>query len=1021
MSRRTLANFPTRMMSGWMIAGRGAINFVARSIRVGVAVAVACFVLAGCDGGNGNNNRSDDGASIDTIHAEAVETFVGLLPADARGVFAFDLAALLSGESSGDVIALLEGEGGDPIFDELFGAIGWLGESIDVSGEMSSAMLAQTTDAADGLFLLAQLRNDTLEEVVVESMPESAGTYGPKSRALYVDANGNYLTLLPRGLLVVGERPAVESVVDVADGAKPAGESDIVPFLDALDSDTHISLLYGLRALFENVTPDGTLDSAAVMSGAFDVVDNDIAGSMAFHTANASQFVEDYNFLNRHAVAAEDSVEEPLTVAEPIAQDLDQVVVIVPPSPIDASIDETVLVRNIAKKLFVGMEAHDYAEGVSSTGNAPWIDLIIKSEADGDTPPSPGAVFFRWEFRDDAAMEEFVANELPPGFELAPTQFLESDDPEGVHTLLLMIYNAGGGSIVDGARAEWDVFVSPPKGADPDAPVRPRYMILQALSEKVSFDPVSLLSEANPLSYQFVGNNVVASIGERQGDSEVMVFESSFPRPDPNTSTAMRWTAEMAIANDYMHWTNGVYDELLYNATTYNWEGYFIDTAQTTITDNSRWAKYIKPTLKDATYYVNTLEYVASPLANLDSEFLDVTDEEREALLSFKDNGHQRGIMHRDVEEMFLGKGDAYVGTLVTNETPSAFYNFEITDSDGLAAALDLPAGYTLIPTQFFRDGGEGYYLTLSIYEEKDSVEGMRAQWSVYVDDGRGRPQQRVIDLMTADVGINPVSIFNLPSEVRHELAGGVLSTRLSSAEVNFEASFDTAGAIEEDVTMNWVESGDNVCYTNGVCDKFYHNAETLDVPVHRVTDVTVNAFESPWSRFVRETPDIVFYRDNAQQYVVKRWQNLKVEVDVVPVGGLENPTHTIGGSGTLVGRDSHFADSAYIYTGDAEVEGNQLTFLIDQQVINVLGVSHIYTTGTFDLTTGNGTQTVIDCAGPALMCSNIIPGSVAPYTAQGLNTTFPDVITWYVNVEVDLTNFGTADSASIFTATRKQ
>lgn len=995
---------------------RDLVYSFARSIRLALAVVLFGFLLAGCSDSSDNVVK---GASDETTHAEAVASLVALLPADARGIFAVDLAALLSGGSSEEVTALLQGEGGDPIFDEQFAAIGALAGTIDVTGEMSSALLAQTTDNTDGVFLMAKLRSDTLAEAVVGSMPQSAGTHGPASRALYVDGNGNYLTLLPEGILVVGEKSAVESVVDVADGTQPAGESDIVPFLDALDSATHISFLYGLRALFEDVDPDGTLRSAAVMSGAFDVVDGDIVGSMAFHTANASQFVEDYNFLNRHAVSGEDPTDDPLAVAEPVAQDLDRILVPLPPSPIDASVEDTVAVRNIAKKLLVGMEAHDYAEGVSSTGNMAWIDLIIKSEADGDTPPSPGAVFFRWEFRDQAAMDAFEANELPPGFKLAPTQFLESDDPEGVHCLLLMIYNAGGGSIVDGARAEWDVFVSPPKGADPDAPERPRYMIIQALSEKVSFDPVTLLSGANPLSYKFDGDNVVASIGERQGGSEVTVFESSFPKPDPNTSPVMRWTAEMAIANDYMHWTNGVYDEIVYNATTFNWEGYFVDTAQARITDNSHWAQYIKPTLKDATYYVNTLEYVASPLANLDSEFLDVTDEERQDLLDFKDNGHQRGIMHRDVEEMFLGQGDAYVGIRIANETPSTFYNFEITDSEGLAATLDLPPGYSLAPTSFFESGAEDYYLTLSVYEVEGAIEGMRAQWSVYVDDGSGRPHQLVLELMTADVGLDPVSIFNVPSEVRHELAGDVLGTRLSSAAITFDASLNVAATTDEALTMDWVESGDNICYANGICDKFYYNAETLDVPVQRAADVTVNEFSTPWSAFVSATPGIVFYRDNAQQYAVKRWHNLKVEVEVAPVGGLEDPTHTISGSGKLVGRENNFADSAYIYTGDARVEGNQLMFLLDQQVTNVLGNSHIYTTGSFDLTTGEGTQTVIDCAGPALMCSNIIPGSVAPYTAQGLNATNPDAITWNVNVEVDLTNFGTADSASTFVATR--
>ncbi|MBK6737522.1 MAG: hypothetical protein IPG64_06215 [Haliea sp.] len=62
-------------------------------------------------------------------------------------------------------------------------------------------------------------------------------------RALYVDSNGNYLTLLPGPVCWSSAKSAVESVVDVADGATPSGESDIMPFLAALDSTTHISFV----------------------------------------------------------------------------------------------------------------------------------------------------------------------------------------------------------------------------------------------------------------------------------------------------------------------------------------------------------------------------------------------------------------------------------------------------------------------------------------------------------------------------------------------------------------------------------------------------------------------------------------------------------------------------------------------------------------------------------------------------------------------------------------------------------
>jgi hypothetical protein len=983
--------------------------------RLASALALACLALASC-----TDDGSDDGAGRETAHADAVEALVELLPPDARGVFVADVASLLAGGSAEQVNALLTGGGGDPIFKEQLATMGSLARSIDVDGEVSTALVGQTTDASEGSFLLAKVNSGTVDEVVAGSMPERAGSHGTESRTVYVDDFGTHLALLPDGVLVMGSEPAVDSVIEVADGAEVNEQSPISPLLGALDPEVDLSFVYGLPALLEEVQPDRSLRGAAAMSGALDLVDGDLEGSLVFHTSNAGEFVESYNALNRHAVDGADAVEEPLVLEEPLVDDLGQVVVPLPSSPLDASFEDTLAVRNVAKKLFVGMEAHDYAEDVSSTGNAPWIDLIIKSEADGDEPASPGAVFFRWEFRDKAAMEAFAANELPPGFKVAPTQFLESDDPDGEYFLALMLYNAGGGSIVDGARAEWDVFVSPPEGADPDAPDRPRYMIIQALSAKVSGDPATLLTDASPVSYGFDGDQVVSSVGQLVDGEEVTIFESSFPKPDPSAAEPMRWTAEMAIANDYMHWPNAVHDHIVYNATTYNWEGYYVDTAQTRITDGSRWAKYMKPELKDATYYVNTLEYVASPLANLESEFLDVTPQEREELQAFKDNGHQRGIMRGEVEKLFLGTDDAYVGIRVPNETPTTFYNFEITDPEGMEEALDLPEGQQLAPTTIVEGGEEGYYLTLAVSEVEDAIEGTRATWSVYVDDGSGRPHQQVLEQMTEEVGIDPVSIVSLPSDIGHGLEGGVITTQLSSPDVTFDASFETAEATDEAPTMNWIEAGDNVCYANGVCDKYYYDAETLDVAVHRPAEVEVAEMSTPWSDFISATPTLTFFRDNAQDYAVKRWHNLKVEVELAEVGGLEDPTHAITGSGSLVGRTSTVADSTYSYTGDARVDGDELTFSLDQQVDNALGLSHIYTTGSFDLTTGEGTQTVVDCRGPALMCSDVVAGSEEPYTAQQLDASDPDAITWKVDVEVDLENFGLADSSSTFTASRR-
>jgi hypothetical protein len=1000
-------------------------DVVAASRRRVVAVLLVGAVLAGCSGGDAADDGPDDDEPSDTTettetttgdsgttgsdttepadvtlvveagHAAAVDALVELLPADARGVVAVDVGALAA-DGSTEAAALLAGAGPDPAWNEVFDSIVRLAAPIEPAGAIATALVVHTTDASDGQFLVAALAGDDIEVPVGD--------------------DAHRFELLPGGVLVAGSPAAVESVIDAADAAAP---SPIDAFLAALDPTAHLTFVHGMPALLGEVPTDRTLRGAAAVSGAITVAGGEIAGTMAFHTDNAAEFVEAYNTLDRHATQGETPTAEPLTLAAPIVDGLEQVVVTLPAIAFGASFDEVRASRNTAKKLFVGMEAHDYAEDVFNPGNDAWYDFLVKSELD-DTPPSPGSVYIRWEFRDMAAVEAFEANELPAGFRIAPTRFLESDPPEGGYFLALNLYNGGGGMIVGGARAEWDVFVHGPDGADPNAGVRPRFMVVEVAAEEVSANSGDLLTPAEPLSHQLVDGVVVSSV-RRIGD-ETPVFESSFPVPDPTRNEVARFTREMAIGNDYIYWAHGVSDRVLYNATTFNHDAYFVDPAEITVVDNTRWTQYLEPTVSDAVYYVNTLEYVASPMANLvDSEHLDITPEWRDELLGFVNNGHQVGLMRKAVELLFRGQADALVEFRVVNDTPSTYYHFEITDPASLQAALDLPPGHELAPTTLFEGGQEGHYLTLAVYEIDGAMEGTRAEWIVYTDDGDGRPpSMMILDLMTEDVAFDPISLVNLPSVVDHEVTDGVVSTRLSSGSITFEASFDTAGTGEEELSLDWIEAGDNVCYLNDVCDKLYYDAETLDVPVRLPAAVDVAAFSSPWSDFVEATPSVVFFRDNAQQYVTKRWENLAVPVAELPFTGLETRTHTISGTGSLVGRTGDIADSQYTYTGDALVDDDRLTFSIDQQVINALGEGHIYTTGTFDLEAGTGTQTVVDCQGPALLCSGIEIGSTAFYTAQELDTSDPDAIVWRVDVAVDLGGtFGIADSASTFVATR--
>ena len=930
-------------------------------------------------------------------HADNITELSSLLPGDARGALAVDFNDLLTGSSATEVADLLNGDGSDAALNEPFSAVNELAENVDLAGVMDTALLVQTTDASDGLLLLAKMSCDTIGEVTTGPGLTPDGTYGAGAHPMYLDVNGNSLSLLTGGVLIVGKLTAVQSVLDIADGVSPANASDIVPFLSALESGSSFSFVYGLPAMFNRaITADRSLRGAELVSGSVDFAGANISGSVSFHTSNASSFVDNYNTLDSA------SGDAPLVLNAPIANGLSQVVVAIPSTPINKSAARLITSRNTLKKLFLGMQAYDYAEDVYDPGNLPWLDLVVSSEEDGIG--SPGSVFIRWEFKDQAAIDAFEANELPAGFTLAPCQFLESDTPG--YFLALNLYNSAGG-LVDDARAEWDVFVQPP-----DGDTRPRFFVIDALAAAVAADSRDGLTPAEPLSHEFVGNRIVTHVGKMENGVETTVFSSSIPKP-PATADIARFTREMAIGNDYIYWAHGVLDRVLYNATTFNYDAQFVPNDQVQITDNSHWKQYLNDEPTYTVYYLNTLEYVVSPWGNLDSPYLDITPEWLSELYAFKNNGNYLALMRDAVRGSFKGTDDALTKFDVANTTPSAYYSFLITDPVAMSAALKLPAGYSLAQTRFFEDyPREDYYLTLSIYEIEGSVEGTRAEWSVYVDDGNGREHSMIIDLQTEDAALDPVSLMNLPSKVRHDLAGTILSTRLSSSTIEFDASFDTRGSREEALSLDWIEAGDDVCHINGICTKRFYDGETLDVPVHLPTSVTINAIVTPWNLFIDTTPSEVFYRDNRQEYVVKPWHNLKVVVEEPPPPPLcYSGTHTISGTGTLIGRNNHAVDSTYTYSGTGTLSGNDMDFIIDNHIENALGESHIFTTGTFDITTGLGTTTVRGCTGAVLMCAGVdfvlgTPDATTPYTAANLDVTDTDNIAWDVILITDCPRF---------------
>jgi len=136
---------------------------------------------------------------------------------------------------------------------------------------------------------------------------------------IYIDLNGNSVSLLNGGVLIVGKRTVVQSVLDVVDNVSPSHTSVIDPFLSALQSGSSFSFVYGLPALYNSsISADRSLRGAKLVRGSLNFSGTTISGRVSFHTSNASIFVENYNKLD----SASD--EAPLVLNAPLAYDLSQ-------------------------------------------------------------------------------------------------------------------------------------------------------------------------------------------------------------------------------------------------------------------------------------------------------------------------------------------------------------------------------------------------------------------------------------------------------------------------------------------------------------------------------------------------------------------------------------------------------------------------------------------------------------------------------------------------------------------------
>ncbi len=787
-------------------------------------------LLIGCDGNSSSHNWAPNTVLVD------------LLPATTRGFLQLSPQAG-SAQTGGEVLA---GDEGVPWRHSPADILRYYSGGMDLVSTADQLLLAQPTNVGDEYVLLVDIGKVRGEVLLNTVELVSAGQYQGFSLQA-ISGTALLLARLNDRTWVIAPRSSLEQVIEVHLGTRAnIYESAIANYLDSLDGQQPINFVYGLPGLYKPVVPPGSgansLSQATVVRGALRVQDDRLDGHLQFVSANAVGYTQRLlGLLPQTHPASIAAIEDRINI------DL---------TGLSASED----MRPLLKSLFIGMDAVDYSEAVIHGGNVPWMNFKVGE--------NPNSLFVNFEFRDQAQREAFAAEHLPAGFTLAPIRILDTDVPQ--YFLVLNIYQSSGG-LVEGARAEWSVFVHDPAGDEP------RFLVVQAAAESIAADSVNLLTPPEPVSHILAADAIDSYVGvvDKATDVETTYFSSRIRWPQLPESL-VSFHREFVAANDYIFWGNGVADRGLHNATVHNRNAVLIESDQISLVDNSRWSQYINAEPVHTVVYRNPLDIVISPWWNLDADYLDVTEDYRQELINFKNNFYPMTVVGL-AEAAMHGKGSPLSAFTMGDSVPTARFHFVLNDPAALLASIGADGQFTPLAIALHDGDTPDYYLSLGVYGRKDDPCGLRAEWVTYVAGPQGRPQTLQLDTLNSDACLDAMSLLGLSAVVEHNTDEEQLHTRLTSPFLRFAAQLDVTRGEDVLSGLDWIEAGDQVCSLDGVCDHYFYDGQILVQPVTRMDagGVVINELTTPWDDFIQPRPAEVTIQQTPANYATNPWKNV--------------------------------------------------------------------------------------------------------------------------------------------------
>jgi hypothetical protein len=226
-----------------------------------------------------------------------------------------------------------------------------------------------------------------------------------------------------------------------------------------------------------------------------------------------------------------------------------------------------------------------------------------------------------------------------------------------------------------------------------------------------------------------------------------------------------------------------------------------------------------------------------------------------------------------------IGREAPLVRFTVEDDPPSVYLVFRIAPEavDRLAEDLALPPGLRLAPVRCLAGDEPEHLLTLNVYRVSGITNGMRAEWSVYVEDGSGRRRYLIVDARSSGRSMDPVDVITPASRVEHRLDGDVVSLVVGPPGEAFEASFAIPGdATKVPSSPEWITANDEIYWANGISDRTFYDGGLADADQLTVDPATVKVDDrTRWADYVEPIPHRVLVFREAIEFVVSPWSNV--------------------------------------------------------------------------------------------------------------------------------------------------